>query len=262
MSEDFPRGRFVWYDLITPDTEAAKAFYGAIVGWGTMQWDGPADYSMWTRGEMPMGGVVGLSKEELDGGMPPHWVAYIATPDVDATAARCKELGGQVLHGPEDIPNTGRFALLLDPQGAKFAAYTPAAEAGGHDGPPELGEFSWHELMTSDYEGAMAFYSDLFGWQKLDAMDMGEAGIYQLYGRTEMPLGGAMNLTPEMPMPPSWLHYARVEDINVAVDKVKELGGQIVVGPIEVPGGDWVVQASDPQGAMFALHQVGAPPAE
>ncbi|MEM7480723.1 MAG: VOC family protein [Acidobacteriota bacterium] len=257
MSDATLRGRFVWYDLTTPDPEAAKAFYGEIVGWGITTWEGPTEYSMWTNGDQPIGGVMELSAEQAADGVPPNWVAYIGTPDVDATVDRAKELGGTLVHGPEDIPETGRYAVLKDPQGAPFAVYTPAQQADGPDGPPAAGEFSWHELMTSDYEGAIAFYGELFGWTKTEAMDMGPAGIYQMYGRSEnpeMPLGGMMNLTPEMPMPPMWLYYARVPDVHAAAEKAKELGGQVVNGPMEVPGGDWVVQITDPQGAMFALH--------
>ena len=113
---------------------------------------------------------------------------------------------------------------------------------------PPVGAFSWHELATSDYEGAFDFYSDLFGWHKNDAMDMGEHGIYQLYGRDEFEYGGMFNKTDEMPGPPAWLYYISVEDVNAAVERVKELGGQVLVGPMEVPDGDLIAQCLEPQG--------------
>ena len=181
----------------------------------------------------------------------PHWLAYLATPDTDATAARATELGGKVLSEAMDIPTVGRFAILQDPQGAVFAAFTPSGPAPGHDGPAQPGEFSWHELITTDYAAAFDFYSDLFGWQKGEAMDMGPAGIYQMYGRTEMPLGGMFNKTEEMPGPPAWLFYIRVADVHAAAKRVAELGGQVLNGPMEVPGGDWIIQCPGPPGGRL-----------
>ncbi|MCP3963572.1 MAG: VOC family protein [bacterium] len=253
MSEDFPLGRFVWHDLMTSDPGAAKDFYTTVVGWGTIPFEG-ADppYDMWTNGGAPLGGVAQLPPEAL---APPHWLAYVASPDVDATTKQAGDLGGNVMVQPTDIPNVGRFAVIADPQGAVFAAYTPSGEAPGHDGPPNLGEFSWHELATTDYKAALAFYSKLFGWHDAEAMDMGEGvGIYQMYRRTEIPLGGMFNKPAEMPGPPSWLHYARVDDVSRVVEVVKEHGGQVLSGPMEVPGGDFVATCMDPQGAAFAIH--------
>ncbi|NJL29787.1 MAG: VOC family protein [Thermoanaerobaculia bacterium] len=117
-----------------------------------------------------------------------------------------------------------------------------------------MGEFSWNELATTDHEAAFAFYHELFGWQKLTAFDMGPHGIYQLYGRTELPLGGMFNKTADQPGPPCWLYYIRVEDVHASAEQVKKLGGQILMDPMEVPGGDWIVPCMDPQGAAFALH--------
>ncbi|MCJ7753754.1 MAG: hypothetical protein MUP13_04255, partial [Thermoanaerobaculales bacterium] len=96
--------------------------------------------------------------------------------------------------------------------------------------------------------------SDLFGWKPAEAMDMGEAGIYQLYGGGDAPLGGMFNKPNEMPGPPMWLYYVKVGDVNEVVKKVAELGGQVINGPMEVPGGDLIVQCLDPQGALFAIH--------
>jgi uncharacterized protein len=255
MTQAEDRGRFVWFDLMTSDPEAAKGFYTRLIGWGTQPWEGgDMPYTMWANGEKPVGGLMELPAEAREAGAPPHWMAYVSVPDVDAAAARAGELGGTVLHGPTDIPGAGRFAVLADPQGAVFAVYTSAGEGGGPAGPPAKGEFSWHELATSDAAGAFNFYEDLFGWEKQEAMDMGEAGIYQIYGRGGVPLGGMFNKTADMPGPPAWLYYIKVEDVNKAVEKLKELGGTVLNGPMEVPGGDRIAQCMDPQGACFALH--------
>jgi predicted enzyme related to lactoylglutathione lyase len=155
---------------------------------------------------------------------------------------------------PNDVPTVGRFAAMSDPQGAVFAVFTPASQAPGHEGPPVLGEFSWHELATHDQPAAFRFYEMLFGWNKTSAMDMGPAGQYQMFGRNGVELGGMFNKTAEMPGPPAWTHYIMVDDIQRAADATKDGGGQVINGPMEVPGGDWIFQGIDPQGAMFATH--------
>ena len=250
------RGRFVWYDLMTSDVAAAQKFYTKLIGWGTEAWEGGEQpYTMWTNDGTPLGGVMTLPGDAKKAGSPPHWLGYIATPHVDETVSKATGLGAQTYMPATDIPSVGRFAVLGDPQGAVFAVFTPENEPPGHEGPANIGEMSWHELMTSDYEAAFDFYSNLFGWEKTDAMDMGEAGIYQMYGLASdgPPMGGIFNKPPEMPAA-AWLYYTSVKDVKRSVEQVKELGGQVLNGPMEVPGGDFVTQCMDPQGAAFALH--------
>lgn len=247
-------GRFLWYDLMTPDPGAAQVFYQQVVGWGTEVFEGgPKPYDMWTRDGQPIGGVMELPEEASAAGAPPHWLAYIGTPDVDATTARAADLGATVLVAPQDIPTVGRFSVLADPDGAVFATFAPAMDAPPHPGMPSEGDFSWRELISKDYEQGFEFYSELFGWKVHEDMDMGEYGIYRIYGMDGPPLGGIMNRPPEMPVG-AWLLYVRVEDLDAAVDRVKDAGGQVLNGPMDVPGGDRVAQCRDPQGAMFALH--------
>ena len=254
MSHAEDRGRFVWFDLMTSDPGAAMDFYTQLIGWETQEWEGGDQlYTMWANGDVPLGGVT----EVREAGAPPHWLAYVAVPDVAATVAQAAELGGTVMHQPTDIPGAGCFAVLKDPQGAVIAVYKASEESTDPAGPPKVGQFSWHELATSDSPAAYGFYAELFGWEKQEAMDMGEAGIYHIYGRGGVPLGGMFNKIAEMPGPPAWLFYVKVENVTAAVEKVKELGGKVLNGPMEVPGGDLIAQCSDPQGAMFALHSSG-----
>ena len=249
-----PLGRFCWYELLTSDPDAAPDFYQQVAGWGTAPWDGgDKPYTMWLNGEAPVGGIMQLPQEAIDQGAPPHWLVHISTPDVNATIEKVKEFGGQLMMGPMEVPTIGHLAIIRDPQGAVFSAFQSAGDAPGHDGSPVVGEFSWNELMTSDWEAAWEFYSGVFGWEKDDAMDMGDAGVYQMYNRGAHPLGGMMNLPEGVPMP-SWLFYVKVPDADTAAVKVEELGGKILIGPMEVPGGDRVAQCMDPQGAAFAVH--------
>jgi predicted enzyme related to lactoylglutathione lyase len=250
------RGRFVWYDLVTDDPHGAQDFYCKLLGWGTQAWEGgDQPYTMWTNQETPLGGVMELSEEAKAAGAPPHWMAYVSVDDVRQAVAKVEEAGGSVLHEATEIPGAGSFAVLTDPQGAAFAIHTSANEESRESvGEDQIGGFSWNELATSDYKGAFSFYSDLFGWEPQEAMDMGPGGIYQIYGRGGAPLGGMFNKPDEMAGPPMWLYYLSVEDVNDSVKKVAELGGQILNGPMEVPGGDVIAQCVDPQGALFALH--------
>ncbi len=252
-------GRFVWYDLMTDDPGGAADFYTRLIGWKTRTWDdGGQKHTLWTNGDTPFGGVIELSEEARAAAAPSQWLAYVAVPDIKATVSRTVELGGSVLHGPTDIPGVGTWAVLTDPQGAVFSVYQSAGEPPAEAGEPGIGGFSWHELATSDSKGAFSFYSDLFGWKPGEAMDMGEAGIYQLYGGGGAPLGGMFNKPNEMPGPPMWLYYVKVGDVNEVVKKVEEIGGQVINGPMEVPGGDLIAQCLDPQGALFALHSSAA----
>jgi hypothetical protein len=237
---------------MTTNPGAAPAFYSSVTGWGTMKWDAPMEYTMWTNNGAPLGGVTKLPS---NGNVRPHWLAYISTPDVDATVKQAVDLGARVATPPTDIPSTGRYAVLSDPQGAAFAAFTPIESAApGPDGPPERGQFSWHELATHDYPAAFRFYERLFGWEKRSEMDMGGGNMYLLYGRKDREMGGMFNQTAEMPGPPAWTHYVMVDDVQRAIDAVKNGGGQVLVGPMEVPGGDLIAQCMDPEGAVFAVH--------
>jgi predicted enzyme related to lactoylglutathione lyase len=209
---------------------------------------------MFTAGGIPIGGVMQMPATLQ--GMPPHWIAYVGTPDVDATVREAEARGGQVHKAPMDIPEVGRFAVITDPQGATIAVFTPASEAPEAPGVPPRGHFSWHELVTTDHRAALEFYSALFGWEKISEFDMGPMGMYVLYGRNGQQLGGMFDKPADMPAPPHWLYYAHVDSADAAAARVKAAGGQVLHGPMDVPGGDRVAQCLDPQGGTFAVHSV------
>jgi predicted enzyme related to lactoylglutathione lyase len=263
MADATIRGRFVWHELMTADTTAAAAFYPKVVGWKVEAWERDPSYTIWIGPSGPVGGLMTLPDDAKAMGVPPSWLAYIGTPDVAVTAGDAQRLGGRVLKDVTEIPTVGRFAVLADPQGAVFAAFTPAAGPMSGGGPPKLGEFSWHELATTDQEAAFQFYQQLFGWEKTGSHDMGPMGTYQLFGFEGTSLGGMFNKPKEAPARPWWLSYSKVDDAGDAAQRVKAAGGQIVNGPMEVPGGDWITQCLDLQGAAFAVHSMKkAQPAE
>lgn len=253
-------GRFTWYELMSTDPKAGVDFYGQLVGWGNTPFgQGEIPYDIFTRGEDFIAGCMQLPAEAQEMGAPTHWLGYIHTDDLAATLAQAKELGANVLTEME-FENIGKFAVMQDPQSAVICFFQSANEPAPESEPTD-GSFSWHELATSDYEAAWAFYSALFGWELMEDMDMGEYGIYRLFGRNGKQLGGMFNRPPEMPAS-AWLYYVRVDSCDDAAARIAELGGKVVNGPMDVPGGDRIVQALDPQGGMFALHSTAEKAAE
>jgi uncharacterized protein len=248
------RGRFVWYELMTTDMQAAKAFYSAVVGWGTQDMSiSGAAYTLFTAGAAPVSGLMGLPKDAGKLGVRPSWLGYIGVDDVDATAERIKQLGGTLRVPPNDIPNVSRFSVAVDPQMAAIALFrwlNPGLEQrnADFDAPGRVG---WHELLAVDREKAFAFYSELFGWEKAQA-DVGPMGPYQLFSAGGQTIGGMLTKPATVPSA-FWLYYFNVDDIDAAMKRAKAGGGQILERPIEVPGNRWVVQCTDPQGAIFAL---------
>lgn len=258
MAQDH-RGRFVWYELVTSDPASAGEFYSGVIGWKTLPF-GVVEmpYTLFLKGETQdtgVGGLMELPDEARERGVPPHWMGYVAVPDVDATAAQVKKLGGQIVMGPQDIPDMGRFVILKDPQGAVISAYTSQSGGAAEETDPGPRDISWRELATTDHEAAFDFYADLFGWEKTQFVEMGDAGVYQMYGRKGRMLGGMYNRDASQPFPPGWLYYVSVEDLDGAVARVKSGGGKVMLEPMEVPGGSRIAVALDPQGAAFGLHQ-------
>jgi len=260
MANAVARGRFVWHELMTTDPDAAVRFYGQVVGWTTEPFPGMPEYRLWTHGGKQYGGVMRQAEEDRRRGLAPHWLMYVAVPDTDATVRQAEALGARVRAPANSVPGVGRYAILADPQGIVFSLYTPESPRPGSDA-AEIGDFSWHELAAPDPSAAWSFYQPLFGWEKSTAMDMGPAGTYQIYrrggGKTDV---GAFYKRPaDMPGTAAWLTYVRVANADRAAETVARLGGKVLNGPMDVPGGGRIATCVDPQGAAFAVHSVTAP---
>lgn len=247
-------GRFVWYELVTTDVKAATAFYAKVMGWGA--WDASVpgrDYILFGDGKGSISGLVHLPDDATQMGAKPSWVGYVGVDDVDAAAAAITRLGGSVAVPPTDASDISRFSVFTDPQTARLALFKWLKT--GLEQPTHLdalGRIGWHELLAADAEQAWAFYGELFGWQKVDdASD--EAGTYQLFTAGGLMIGGMVTKPATIPAP-FWLYYFNVGDIDVTAERVKAGGGEILDGPLETPGGSWVVRCADPQGAVFALE--------
>jgi predicted enzyme related to lactoylglutathione lyase len=246
-------GRFGWYELITTNVEAAKAFYTRVMGWDVRDASTPGrTYILFSAEEALVSGLMDLPASASKTGGTPFWIGYVGVDDVDTAADRIKRLGGALHIPPTDIPNVGRFSVFADPQKATLALLKPLSPAhemfAAMDAPGRIG---WHELFAADWEEAMAFHGELFGWQKADS-HMGEMGTYQQFSAGGQTIGGMLTKPPVMPAA-SWLYYFNVDNIDTAAQRVRAGGGQILDGPLEVRGGSWIVQCTDPQGAMFAL---------
>lgn len=253
--------KFFWYELMTSDRAAAEAFYKEVIGW-TLSPFGPPDdpYMIVEAGGVGVGGIMAIPKEACDSGMKPCWVGYIHATDIDAAVERVRAGGGKVYREPEMIPTIGRFAVCADPQGAMFNMLQPDST---EEMPPvpmgTIGAIDWHELHSSDGQGGLAFYTSQFGWSATDALDMGPMGTYQMFamesvaGPTEcgVTVGGMMT-DPQAPAP-YWTFYFHVDDIDAAQARITAHGGSVLFGPQEVPGGAWIINAMDPQGAMFSI---------
>ena len=246
--------KFVWYDVMTSDTQAAESFYRSVIGWDAKD-AAMADrsYTLLSMGPTMVGGLMPIPEEARAMGARPTWMGYIGVDDVDAHAARVIAAGGAVHRPAEDIPGVGRFAVAADPHGASFILFRGSSEQPPAPvAPGTPGHVGWHELRAGDGASAFAFYSGLFGWTASEAIDMGPMGIYQTFATGGVPVGGMMTKTPDTPMP-SWLYYFNVEAVDAATARVNGSGGKVINGPMQVPGGSWVVRCVDPQGAMFAM---------
>ncbi len=250
-----PHGSFIWYELLTKDPSAAKAFYDDVVGWN-IDAERPSDdmdYRMIVAHDGNVGGVMGLNADMIAGGAQPVWLGYFGVDDVDASVAGIVADGGKVHLPAFDIPDVGRIAMVTDPQGVPFyvmrGASDKSSEAYQRMG---MGHVSWNELLTSDDAAALAFYDKQFNIKKTGAMPMGEMGDYSFIGHgNEEMIGAVMKAPPGAPT--GWGFYFRVPDIAVAKAKVEAGGGKVRQGPMEVPGGEWVINAEDPEGVSFGL---------
>ncbi|HTV68882.1 MAG TPA: VOC family protein [Rhizobiaceae bacterium] len=247
---------FFWYELMTTDTKAAEAFYTEVVGWKAEAFPGAEmEYTVMNAGDRGVGGVMLIPDEVKAMGTPPMWLGYIYAADTDAATDAMKKAGGAVHQPPRDIPSVGRFSVVADPQGATFYIMTPSPQA--PDQPPldgmTPGHIGWNELMTTDWQKAFDFYASQFGWTKDQAVDMGpEYGTYQTVKTGGSAGVGMMNKPPHLPVA-VWGFYFAVDGIDAAAERVKSAGGTITMGPMQVPGGQWTLNAIDPQGAHFGL---------
>jgi predicted enzyme related to lactoylglutathione lyase len=239
-----------WVDLGSPDLEASKKFYGELFGWTAHVSPEPeaGGYTMFMLGDKAVAGAGPLMNPD----QPPAWSTYVSTDNADATAEKVKQAGGQVLVAPMDVMDMGRFAVFMDPGGAAISIWQPKSYQGAElvNAP---GAFCWNELATRDIEGAKRFYQAVFGWGA-KSQSGGPSGSYtewQLGGKS---IAGAIEMGSNFPVqvPPNWLTYFAVDDVDATARKAQQLGGKAVMPAMDSPAGRFGV-LQDPHGAAFAV---------
>ncbi|MES2698722.1 MAG: VOC family protein [Pseudomonadota bacterium] len=260
MANQVTGGGFIWYELMTSDAAGAAAFYNAVVGWNI-----PAEghalpngvtYRMIGRPDGGnAGGLLELTPVMLAAGAAPLWLAYVHTPDLSGTVAQAVALGASV-QMPEVAMDAGRMAMLADPWGAPLYFMDPTPPPGQPDAVSDVFSvdqpcrMAWNELAVPDPKAALAYYHALFGWEQTGEMDMGQFGTYHFIAANGVQIGAIYGAERTAP---GWTYYIRVADVRASAASIRAHGGTITNDLHEVPGGDLIVTATDPQGARFAL---------
>jgi uncharacterized protein len=256
MAPTYAPGTPLWVDLGSPDLEASRAFYGRLFGWTATVAPQPeaGGYTMFALGDKTVAGLGPL----MDPNQPPAWSTYVATDDADATIEKVRRAGGQVLMGPMDVMEQGRMAMFRDSGGATIGVWQPEAFQGAElvNAP---GSFCWCELATRDLEDAKRFYQAVFGWGAKTHAG-GPSGSYTEWQLGDKPIAGAVEMGSNFPVqvPPTWLPYFAVADVDAAVEEARQLGGKPVVPTMDSPAGRFAV-LQDPQGAAFAAIALTPP---
>jgi predicted enzyme related to lactoylglutathione lyase len=243
-------GSFSWVELATTDAAAAKQFYGGLFGWTHV--DSPAGPDMvYTRFQLRGKDVAACypqDKQQRERGIPPNWMSYVTVAKADATAAEAKKLGGTPMMEPFDVMEHGRMAVIQDPTGAVFSIWEPRQHIGVQVC-EEDNALCWNELYTRDTAKSGAFYAGLFGWRA-----KGDAGGYTEWHVGERAVGGMIGIQPEWgPMPPHWLPYFMVGDVDATVAKAGQLGGGAMMPARDIENVGRFAILRDPQGAHFAI---------
>jgi len=245
-------GTFSWPELATTDQQAAVAFYRGLFGWELNDQPlGPGEtYSMFQMRGKPVGAAYNMRPEERQTGAPPHWNAYVTVVSADDAVKKAESLGAKVFAPPFDVMDAGRMAVLQDPTGAVFEVWQANRSIGAQI-LNEPGALCWTELTTSDTKAAEAFYTALFGWVPKHSPEYTEFSV------AGTPSIGMMAKPPQMPahIPSYWMPYFQVANCDSSTAKAKELGGNVMVGPQDIPSTGRFTIVSDPQGAVFALFQ-------
>lgn len=251
----YPHGTFCWVDLATTDVPAAKAFYGELLGW-EME-DVPSAESTYTMCRLGGKDVAAIYEplEPQRSQFPPHWNSYISVDDLDAAAAEAKGLGASVTAEPFDVTDTGRMAVIQDPTGA----YVTLWEANPFLGARlvnEVGTWSWNELVTPSIDGAKAFYGGLLGWEAEDV----PAGVPRAsFTLGRFLIGGVHAPTEGEGDASRWEVSFRVADADASAERAQELGGHVLLPPMDIPVGSFAI-LRDPTGAAFTIAAFPAGP--
>lgn len=240
---------FTWHELLSDHPGEAADFFASVCGWTVerVTSGNGSSYFVLKRNGQPVAGVMARPQPEV----PACWDGHVAVPDLDATLAKAASLGARIVFDvPKEVPGWGRFNYLLDPQGAGLGIIQPVPEdEAGH---ANTG-VDWNELVTPALEPALDFYQTLFGWREVERLDT-PTGPYVILGYDpghESSFGAVYQSTDERT---GWRYYLHVDKLDDALEAVQAGGGEVTMGPHEVPGGSFIAICTDPWGRPFALH--------
>ncbi|MGI9002685.1 MAG: VOC family protein [Pseudonocardia sp.] len=245
-----PLGAPCWVDLMTADTERSREFYCQLFGWTAQE---PAEefggYFNFTKDGVR---VAGCMASQPGSEMPDLWSVYLGTDDARKTLDAAAANGGQVLVPAMDVGDLGTMAVVSGPDSAVIGLWQPGSHQGfgvfGESGTP-----SWFELHTRDYQAAVGFYREVFGWNTHVISDTPEFR-YTTLKQDESWLAGIMDAAGSLPegVPAHWSVYFGVDDTDAALAKIVDLGGSVLMPAEDTPYGR-LAAAADPTGAQFKL---------
>ena len=250
----YANGTPTWVDLMTPDPEGARKFYGQLFGW-VFDVGGP-ESGHYTMCKVRGKNAAGLGQMPKDAKFPSAWTTYFSTDNVDAAAKRVRDNGGNLMMEPMDVMTAGRMAIAIDPTGGAFGFWQPR-EHKGAQARGEHGAMAWHELMTRDLGKARDFYAKVL---EVEMSKMDAPMEYYVGKKNDEMHFGLMAFPPEVPkeIPTHWLNYFRVDNTDASLAQLPKLGGKVLNPAMDSPYGRWAI-VSDPFGASFAVIQ---PPAK
>jgi len=240
-------GKFVWFEHVSRDAKKAQAFYGEVLGWKVQPFPmGELSYDMIYVGDTMIGGYSSPRSDR----QPPHWISYVSVEDVDAGARAATAKGGKVVQGPFDIPNVGRTARIADPQGAEICLFK-STSGDPADAEATHGSWLWNELHTNDVANALAFYETVVGFSHR-SVDVGPSGKYHILSKGGIERGGATSFL-QSAVPPHWLPYVSVDDVDAAIARARRQRATIEMNPDDIPGVGRIAVLKDPIGAVLAV---------
>jgi predicted enzyme related to lactoylglutathione lyase len=245
-------GKFVWFDLFTRDLPEARHFYEALLGWSFQQTPGAEERVMTIDYDgIPIGNAVAVARAKIKD-KPSRWLSYMSVMDVDQAILRVEQHQGSVYMPARNLPDRGRVAVVLDPEGAPFALV--ASTTGD---PPDNGfdrnDFFAAELWARDRDAAIAFYQAVAGYT-LELADLGDGKTYYLLVENDTPRAGVVQI-PWEDVKPNWVPYIAVADVDAVAEKVASLGGKLLIEPDPDIREGKVAIIADPSGAVFAVQQ-------
>jgi len=244
-------GKFVWFELVSRDAKKAQAFYGEVLGWKVASFPmGNVNYEMILAGETLDTMIGGYAAPKSDR-QPSYWISYVSVEDVDASAKSVVANGGKLIEAPVDAPSVGRMARIADPQGAELSLFK-SATGDPADAPAKPGSwFCWNELHTANPTQAVSFYEKALGFSSR-SMDMGPGGIYHILSKGGVDRGGVTSHL-QAGVPPHWLPYVAVDDVDSTIARARKLGAKIPMSPEDIPGVGRFGVMVDPTGAILAI---------